>query len=81
MFSVLFMHLADMLRKVLEPLQADGALGLQVQVHPVVVVPDLLLGPEHAVTPLNFRGDCSLILGGMIHSHVTFHIFHCLATN
>ena len=81
MFPALLVNLTDMLRKVLQPLQADGALSLHIQVHPVQVVGHLLLGPEHALTPFNFTANCPLIVLGMIHLHVAFHIFHCLSTN
>ena len=81
MLPALLVHLTHMLRQVLEPLQADGALSLHIQVHPVQVVGNLLLSPEHALTPFYFTAECSLIVLGMIHLHVALHIFHCLSTN
>ena len=76
MFPALLVNLAHMIRKVLIPLQAYGALSLHIQVHPVQVVGHLLLGPEHALTPFYFTADCPLILLRMIHLHVAFHVFH-----
>ena len=81
MFPALLMNLTHVLRKVLQPLQAYGALSLHIQMNPIQVVGHLLLSPEHALTPFNFTADCPLIVLGMNHLHVAFHIFHCLSTN
>ena len=60
MFPVLMMNLTQVFWKTLQPLQADITLALQVKVHPVVMGPEFMFGPEHGITFFNCTIICFL---------------------